>query len=98
MRAQLLIADEARGALVRAEAAYTEASQRLVQVRREATDTQSRAHQCSSQTRTQPRQNGGDREIVGNKSEFRHRTRPKRKQKVVPFAADLRHLHIFRSG
>ena len=45
VRAQLLIADEARSALVRAEAAYTEASQRLVQVRREASDTQSRAHQ-----------------------------------------------------
>ena len=45
VRAQLLMADEARGALVRAEAAYTEASQRLVQVRREASDTQGRAHQ-----------------------------------------------------
>ena len=45
VRAQLLMADEARGALVRAEAAYTEASQRLVQVRREASETQGRAHQ-----------------------------------------------------
>jgi chromosome segregation protein len=44
-RAQALIADEARAALVRAEAAYTEASQRLVQVRREASEVQGRAHQ-----------------------------------------------------
>ncbi len=45
VRAQALIADEARGALVRAEAAYTDASQRLAVARREAGDAQSRAHQ-----------------------------------------------------
>jgi chromosome segregation protein len=45
VRAQALIADEARSALVRAEAAYTEASQRLVQARREAAELQGRAHQ-----------------------------------------------------
>ena len=45
LRAQSLIADEARAALVRGEAHYTEASQRLVSVRREATDAQTRAHQ-----------------------------------------------------
>lgn len=45
LRAQSLMADDARSALVRAEAAYTEASTRLVSVRREATDTQTRAHQ-----------------------------------------------------
>ncbi len=45
LRAQVLIAEESRSALVRAEAAYTEASQRLVSARREATDAQTRAHQ-----------------------------------------------------
>ena len=45
LRAQTLIADESRGALVRAEAAYTEASQRLLTVRRDATEAQTRAHQ-----------------------------------------------------
>jgi chromosome segregation protein len=44
-RAQAVIADEARGALVRAEAAYTDASQRIAVARREAADAQSRAHQ-----------------------------------------------------
>ena len=44
-RAQGLIADEARSAGVRAEAAYTEASLRLSSVRREAADAQTRAHQ-----------------------------------------------------
>ncbi|MDE2296995.1 MAG: chromosome segregation protein SMC, partial [Burkholderiales bacterium] len=45
LRAQSLIHDEARSALVRAEAAYTEASQRLVGARREASEAQTRAHQ-----------------------------------------------------
>ncbi|MBS0442608.1 MAG: chromosome segregation protein SMC [Proteobacteria bacterium] len=45
LRAQALIADEARSALVRGEAAYTEASQRLATVRRDAADAQTRAHQ-----------------------------------------------------
>ena len=45
LRAQTLIAEESRSALVRAEAAYTEASQRLVGARREAGETQTRAHQ-----------------------------------------------------
>lgn len=45
LRAQTLIAEDARGALVRAEAAYTEASQRLVTARREAGETQTKAHQ-----------------------------------------------------
>jgi chromosome segregation protein len=43
-RAQALIADDARGASVRLEAAYTEAAQRLAQVRREAAEVQNRAH------------------------------------------------------
>jgi len=45
LRAQTLIAEESRGSLVRAEAAYTDASQRLVTARREAGETQTKAHQ-----------------------------------------------------
>ena len=45
LRAQGLIADEARSQLVRSEAANTEAAQVLVNVRREATEAQTRAHQ-----------------------------------------------------
>ncbi|WP_088278736.1 chromosome segregation protein SMC [Ideonella sp. A 288] len=44
-RAQALIAEEAKTALVRIEAACTDAAQRLVQARREATEVQTRAHQ-----------------------------------------------------
>ena len=44
LRAQIMITDEARAALVRAEAAYADASQRLVGVRREATEAQTQAH------------------------------------------------------
>jgi len=44
-RAQALIAEESRSQMIRAEAAYTEASQRLVVARREAADAQTRAHQ-----------------------------------------------------
>jgi chromosome segregation protein len=44
-RAQALISDEARSSSVRAEAAYTDASQRLLSARREASDAQTRAHQ-----------------------------------------------------
>jgi chromosome segregation protein len=43
-RAQALIVDEARAALVRAEAAATEIAQRLVGARREAAEAQTRAH------------------------------------------------------
>lgn len=43
-RAQVLITDESRAALVRAEAAYADLSQRLVAARREATDAQASAH------------------------------------------------------
>lgn len=45
LRAQVLIAEESRSGLVRADAAYTEASQRLVVARREAGEAQTRAHQ-----------------------------------------------------
>jgi chromosome segregation protein len=44
LRAQVLIHEQARTSLVRTEAAYTEASQRLVSARREGADTRSRAH------------------------------------------------------
>jgi chromosome segregation protein len=70
LRAQALIAEEARAALVRAEAAYSDASQRLVAVRREATDSQGRAHelqvealrltQLAEQTRARSEQIAGD--------------------------------------
>ncbi|MES2944568.1 MAG: chromosome segregation protein SMC [Pseudomonadota bacterium] len=44
LRAQVLISDEARSALVRAEAAYQDAAQRLAGARREAAEGQRRAH------------------------------------------------------
>jgi len=50
LRAQALIAEEARTALVRAEAAYADASQRLVAARREATEAQGRAHELQVET------------------------------------------------
>jgi chromosome segregation protein len=50
LRAQALIAEEARSALVRAEAAYTEASQRLVAARREAAESRTRAHELQVET------------------------------------------------
>jgi chromosome segregation protein len=45
LRAQSLITEEVKSALVRSEAAYTESATRLVAVRREATEAQTRAHQ-----------------------------------------------------
>ncbi|MBK9443453.1 MAG: chromosome segregation protein SMC [Comamonadaceae bacterium] len=44
LRAQVLITDESRAALVRSEAAYADLSQRLVSARRDATEAQARAH------------------------------------------------------
>lgn len=70
LRAQGLINEEARSALVRAEAAYSDASQRLTTARREAAETQSRAHelqvetlrltQLAEQTRARSEQISGD--------------------------------------
>ncbi len=70
VRAQQLIAEESRTALVRAESAYADASQRLVAARREAADTQTRAHtlqvetlrltQLAEQTRARSQQIGAD--------------------------------------
>jgi len=50
LRAQVMIADEARAALIRAEAAYADASQRMVSVRREATEAQAAAHGLQVET------------------------------------------------
>jgi chromosome segregation protein len=50
LRAQAMISDESRSGLVRAEAAYADASQRLVIVRREAAESQSRAHELQVET------------------------------------------------
>ncbi|RZL09826.1 MAG: chromosome segregation protein SMC [Rubrivivax sp.] len=45
VRAQALMAEDARAALIRAEAAYTDASQRLGVVRRDTSEAQQRTHQ-----------------------------------------------------
>ncbi|MDO9358641.1 MAG: chromosome segregation protein SMC, partial [Polaromonas sp.] len=45
LRGQALISDEARSALVRAEAAYADAAQRLATARRETAEGQSRTHE-----------------------------------------------------
>ena len=50
VRAQTLISDEARAALARAEAAYADVAQRLVGARREAGETQARAHALQVET------------------------------------------------
>ena len=70
LRAQSLISDEARNALVKAEATYSDASQRLVTTRREAAEAQQRAHelqvetlrltQLAEQTRARSEQIAGD--------------------------------------
>ena len=50
LRAQTLINEETRYALVRAEAAYNESSSRLVSARREATEAQTQAHALQVET------------------------------------------------
>ncbi|MDO8375145.1 MAG: chromosome segregation protein SMC, partial [Polaromonas sp.] len=70
LRAQALISDEARSALVRAEAAYADAAQRLATARRETAEGQSRTHelqvevlrltQLAEQTRARSEQIAGD--------------------------------------
>ena len=69
-KAQIFIADEARNTLIRAEAAYSESSQRLVSIRAEATAAQATAHelqvetlrlsQLAEQTRARSEQISGD--------------------------------------
>jgi len=78
-RAQALISEESRSALVRSEAAYSDASQRLVSARREAAESQSRAHelqvealrlsQLAEQTRARSEQIAGDLAEVDAKLE-----------------------------
>ena len=50
MRAQTLIAEETRSASVRAEAAYSDAAQRLVSARQEASEAQTKAHELQVET------------------------------------------------
>jgi len=45
LKAQVLLNEQARSSLIRTEAAYTEASQRLVSARREAAESRTRAHE-----------------------------------------------------
>jgi chromosome segregation protein len=69
-KAQALICEETRSALLRAESAYAEASQRLVAVRQSSSAAQSRAHelqvevlrltQLAEQTRARSEQLSGD--------------------------------------
>lgn len=70
LRAQALISDETRSALIRAEAAYADAAQRLATARRETAEGQSRTHelqvevlrltQLAEQTRARSQQIAGD--------------------------------------
>ena len=69
-KAQAFMAEEARNTLVRAQTAYSDASQRLLSVRTEATTAQTRAHelqvetlrlqQLAEQTRARSEQLSGD--------------------------------------
>jgi chromosome segregation protein len=70
LRAQVLIGEESRSALIRAEAAYTEASNKLSVLRRESAEGQARAHslqvealrmsQIAEQTKARSDQINGD--------------------------------------
>lgn len=84
LRAQALISDEARSALVRAEAAYSDAAQRLATARRDAAEGQSRTHslqvevlrltQLAEQTRARSEQIQGDlQEIDAQLDELQER-------------------------
>lgn len=84
LKAQVLIAEQARAALVRAEAAYTDASQRLVAARREGAETRTRAHelqvemlrltQLAEQTRARSEQIAADlAEVDGQLDELQER-------------------------
>ncbi|MBE0472706.1 chromosome segregation protein SMC [Rhodoferax sp.] len=50
LRAQVLISNEARAALARAEAAYADVAQRLASIRKEAAEAQQKAHGLQVQT------------------------------------------------
>ncbi len=84
LKAQALISEEARGALVRAEAAYADAAQRLAAARRDTAEGQSRAHelqvevlrlsQLAEQTRARSEQIDADMaEIDAQLSELQER-------------------------
>jgi chromosome segregation protein len=84
LRAQALISDETRSALIRAEAAYADAAQRLATARREAAEGQSRTHelqvevlrltQLAEQTRARSEQIAGDlAEIDAQMNELQER-------------------------
>ncbi|KAF1022538.1 MAG: Chromosome partition protein Smc [Paracidovorax wautersii] len=84
IRAHSFIAEEARTALVRAEAAYTDATQRLAQARREQSEGQSRLHelqvetlrlsQMAEQTRARSEQIAGDlAEVDGHLEDLQER-------------------------
>ncbi|GAC1606591.1 MAG: chromosome segregation protein SMC [Ramlibacter sp.] len=85
LRAQALICEEARSALVRAEAAYTDGSQRLVLARRDAALTQGKAHelqvetlrltQLAEQARSRSEQIAGDLAVVDAQLEQLHERR-----------------------
>ena len=83
-KAQIFIADEARNTLVRAEAAYSESSQRLVSIRAEATAAQASAHvlqvetlrlsQLAEQTRARSEQISGDMsEVIAQLADLQER-------------------------
>ena len=84
LRAQVLISEEARAALVRAEAAYADAAQRLATARRDSTEGQSRSHelqvevlrltQLAEQTRARSEQIHADMaEILAQMEELQER-------------------------
>ena len=84
LKAQAFIFEESRAALVRAEAAYADASQRLVAARREATETQAQAHtlqvetlrltQLAEQTRARSQQINADLgEVAGQLDDLQER-------------------------
>ena len=84
LRAQALIAEQARAALVRADAAFTDASQRLVGARREGSETRALAHelqvealrlaQLAEQTRARSEQIAADlAEVDGQLDDLQER-------------------------
>ncbi|MET4575227.1 chromosome segregation protein SMC [Ottowia thiooxydans] len=78
-RAQTLISEEARNALIKAEASYSDASQRLAATRREEAEARQRAHelqvetlrlsQLAEQTRARSEQIAGDLAEIDAQSE-----------------------------
>jgi chromosome segregation protein len=84
LKAQAFITEESRSALIRAEAAFSDASQRLISVRRDAAQSQGKAHelqvefmrlsQLVEQTRARSEQIGADlAEVDGQLEELQER-------------------------